>query len=244
MQNLIAAYLQDMELAWAPTTSRCRALLLRSLLGVLDGNPASLWAELSRRGMKPYSRVTTWAAVTAFWQWLLDNSHMAGENPYAAFRRKNARQFKDKYVRQTCKLSYEEMLRRIESIPHPGARAYLVELLRGGLRVSELPTLENGWVTGKGGKRREVFASRPEVDLDVSYRTLLRHAKAVGFKTHDCRKVFLTTLAEEGAPLFELMEAAGWADPGSARSYINVNRDSLKKRVRSIHGRKDRRTAA
>lgn len=237
METLITAYLEDMKLAWAPTTLRSRSLLLRSLSGVIDGDATRLWAVLEARGLGAYSRVTVWTAVTVLWQWALDGGHIpAGPNPYALFRRKYARQFKNVYQRKPCPLSLEEMLERIDSIQDPGARAYILELLRGGLRVSELPTLKDGIVTGKGGKRREVFASSPEVPFTQSERTLRRRAARAGFKLHDCRKVALTTLANDGAQLFELMEFAGWDDPGSARSYINVNRTALKKRVEAIHG--------
>jgi site-specific recombinase XerD len=230
----IAAYIADKSLSWAPSTLRNEEIRLQGLAGVLDGEPVALWNELQSRGMSKYSVVTTWTRVTDFWQFLVDSKLVEGStNEYSEFRRKNKRQFKNAYEQKTCELTFDETLQLVQSIARPESRAKALQLLNGGLRYTESLSVVDGSVIGKGSKVREVYVDNCD-GFTVSYRTFLRDLRAVGLKPHDLRKVFLTALVRDGANEFELMEAAGWSSMAPARSYINVNKDSLRARVRRI----------
>lgn len=231
-EQLITEYLNKHQLAWAPTTIKAAHDLLNKYGSSLNGNPSVLWKAMAH--LKPYSKVTVWSRVTDFWQWLIDTGHVTGPNPYKQFREENARQFKHTYQRKTPKTTFAEALARIESLK-PEHKTKALQLLQGGLRFSESFSIEDGIVTGKGGKKRECFASASHPGTDgLEYRTFLRALKKVGLKPHDLRKIFLNECVNQGADPFQLMEIAGWSNLNTAQSYIEANRTKLRLLVSKV----------
>lgn len=236
MKELITSYLDDMKLAWTPSTLRSERYRLNAVVEVLDGNPSRLWDLLESKGIKPYSRVTTWTRVTRFWDWLIEKGHRNGPNNYNGFRQRNARLFKNAYVRTSPSLSFEQANIKIGKLKDNQVRSKARELLQTGMRYSESFTLQDGRVVGKGGKSRRVFSdSSVQASYNKSYSTFRRQLAECGLKPHDLRKLFLTELVNNGANEFELREIAGWSDLNTAASYIKVNENKLKDLVRRVH---------
>ncbi len=231
MKLLIAEYLKDMELAWAASTQRSEKHRLNAVADLLNGDARALWDALEKRGMAPYARVTTWTRVCAFYDWSIENGKLTGPNPYAAFRRKYGRLFKNQYQRSVPSVVWTDAIRRIDALSDRGVREKALELVRTGMRYAEHGTYQDGQVTGKGDKRRRVFLPDGQhISSYVgSYDTFARKLARTGLKPHDLRKLFLNRMVEMGANTFELCELAGWNDLNTARSYIKANSQKLEK---------------
>ena len=227
----IDSYIQDMELRWSETTKRSERARLERWAPAIDGNPATLWAAV--RHLAPYSRTTTWTRVVAYVDWTIETGHQTGPNPYRAFRSKNFKQFKNTYQRRVPQLSFEEAVARINTLSAPGIREKALQLLYSGMRWSESLTLQDGWVIGKGGKRRRVpqRAQGVSAPLSSSYHAFYRELRKVGLKPHDLRKLALNHYVAAGANPFELAAIAGWSSINTAQSYI----ETLGVRLEQLH---------
>ncbi len=233
MKNLIDAYLDDMKLAWSPATVRSEKYRLSVVAEGLDGDPAHLWALIKDRA--PYTKVTIWIRVCAFWDWLIDKGHK-NENEYKKFREKNKRLFKNKYVRRMPKLTFKEATARINLISDIPSREKAKELIKTGMRYSESFTLQDGYVLGKGGKSRRVFYSSSKGSKDsIKYTKFWREVKKVGLKPHDLRKLCLNRLVDKGANEFELCQIAGWSNLNTAASYIRTDETKLQKLMEAVN---------
>jgi len=219
MKSLIEKYIESHALAWSPTTQASERYRLLGVQTALDGNPDTLWTAV--QALKPYSRATTWTRVVSFWDWLLSTKRMHGENPYAAFRKKNAKAFKNVYRQSIPDLTYAQAEALIETLPEPH-RQKAMDILDGGLRYAESATYNQGLVVGKGGKVRRAYLEKEPTKYDKSYHTFRRALAKIGLKPHDLRKICLNELVAAGANPFELCEAAGWSDVKTAASYIKA----------------------
>lgn len=174
---------------------------------------------MDSRGIKPYSRVTIWTRIVQLVDWIGVNP-----NPYKIWRTKNARLFKNAYVRRQPDTTFEEAERRLRTLPADVQRRGL-EILYSGMRYSESATHKDGQVVGKGGLARDVLV--PDVagpEYRKAYTTFVRHLRTVGLKPHDLRKLALTQLVELGANEFELCKIAGWTSLAPALSYIKATK--------------------
>ncbi len=236
MKSALHDYLDSMKLAWAPSTLQSEGARLSAVEHVLDGDPDHLWQHMEKNEMKPYARLTTWIRVSHYWDHLIQKN-LQPNNPYRAFKAKNARLFRHTYTPKKPEMTYEDAKARIHQIKDPSIRRRAFEIIGSGTRWTESCTHSNGSVRGKGSKDRPVYV--PEVSGPAfvgTYQTFRRALASVGLKPHDLRKLFLTKLVEMGANEFELMEAAGWTSLAPAKSYINVNRDALKARIKKLQG--------
>lgn len=226
MKSIIQKYIQDKKLAWAPSTLQSEAHRLNAVADVLDGDAARLWTALETLG--PYSRLTTWSRVCDFMDWAHSEGLIENAGSYRAFRKKNAKQFKNVYTPKTPSFTFEEATRRIDTLA-PSIRAKALQLLNGGLRYTESFTLKGGKVVGKGGKNREVFTE--EASYSGSYRTFLRALHSVGLTPHMLRKICATRLAREGLREADLCKVFGWSSFKTASSYIAPLQDEALKEV-------------
>lgn len=219
---MINAYIKSKEHAWAESTKRSELYRLTSLEKVIDGNPLTLWNHIEKT-YKPYTRSTIWTRVTEYW----DFSHK-GSNPYRAWRKTNAKQFKNVYEKKTPKISYEEATEKIDKLPIKEDRVKALQLLKGGLRWSESFTInEEGYVKGKGSKVRKVFVY--STTYSRNYTTFYNALNSVGLKPHDLRKIKATELLKQGMSINDLCHVMGWEDMKTAMSYISASKeDELK----------------
>lgn len=224
-EDLITQYVDEHENAWSPRTAVSTFYSLRGAAKYLDGRPETLWNHLVQV-QQAYTRCTTWARVVKFWDWKLEKElgHGKGKNNYREFRRVNARSFKNTYERKPAQLTFKETEHRLRNLPDPAIRKKALELLHTGMRYAESFTLENGRITGKGGKRRDVY-NMPHVDgpkFQRSYQTFWRHLKRyAGITPHMLRKVVATHLARsKKLDAIDMCEVFGWTNMNTAMSYI------------------------
>lgn len=218
MTHKISKYIESQKYAWSEAT---KAKVLSDLLRYsqhINGNAEELWEAISH--LSPYSRVTLWTRVSSYWDFL-----KPGRNPYKIWRKKNARQFKNAYKRKTPEVTYEAAKKAINQISDIEVRNKAMQLLVGGLRWSESFTItEQGYCTGKGGKRRKVFVPSVKYTKSKShFEKCLK--KTLNITPHDLRKIRMTDLARQGLPPEDLCKIAGWSNFNTAVSYLAPTKD-------------------
>lgn len=225
MDKLISQYLKDHEKSWSQSSLKSEASRLSSLAPALDGNPETLWAHLEAKGLGKYTRVTYWTRASDFWAWLIRKGHKQGPNPYENWREEHGRLFKHTYQRRQPDVTYSEARARIETISDINVRQACQLLLDGGLRVSELRSVDSeGFVTGKGGKRRKLY-SDIRLSSTPSYSTVRRALHLLGLKPHDLRKIRATDLRRRGLQDEDLCKVFGWEDFNTAKAYLAPLKD-------------------
>ena len=235
MDNLIQLYIDSKRYAWSATTVRSESYRLKSVAKLLNGDANLLWESIQH--LKVYARLTLWTRVTQYFEWLIEEGHINGPNPYKKWRQKNAKQFKNAYTKNVPTVTFEEAVQRISTIRREDIRRRAFELLGSGLRYSEAGKSSNGQVVGKGNKTRNIY--KPEVagpDYQKSYETFRRELSRVGLKPHDLRKLALSRLVELGANEFELCEIAGWSNINTASSYIKTNQSKVRGLMERLQG--------
>lgn len=246
MKELIKAYIDDKRHAWSATTKRSEHARLNAIAAVLTLPPSKLWGRLSH--LNPYSRVTAWTRVCTFYDWLIENNHVDFPfNPYRAWRKVNAKQFKHVYRRKLPKIDYKEAKRRIENdILDREIRQKALELLSNGTRYSESNTTtsanqrwpdDSSTVIGKGGKERRVYGQKSQEAeaFQKSYSTVLRALKGIGLTPHMLRKIFATHLARSGFKEADLCHVMGWTSFETARSYIApMEEDEIASKIKEL----------
>jgi integrase len=219
MNRLIEQYISSRKNAWAATTLKSEKARLLKLSSAIDGNPQHLYDTVQQ--LKPYTRCTVWTRVSDFWQWLMDNGHKDGPNPYSKYRKDNARLFRNAYKKEVLQVSYDEAVKAILTLP-VSVQSKAMEMLGSAQRWCE--AVQSGpEVIGKGGKVRTNLVDSP-AQFDKSYTTFYRSLKSVGLKPHTLRKLALTRAVQNGANEFDLMQIAGWASIAPAASYIQPKR--------------------
>lgn len=234
MKTLIKQYICDMTLSWAPSTLKSEEARLRRVGPFLHLDPRLVWEKLSH--LKPYSRVTTWTRITAFYEWCIEEGKLEGPNQFKRFRRKRAKLFKHCYERKPSQVSAAEIRERLKTLPrHVEQKA--LQLLGSGLRWSESLTLKDGFVIGKGGKKRKVFGGNVSMGVQygdlvsTNYGRLVRCLRKIGLKPHDLRKAFAQSLVEKGLNEFDLCHVMGWESLETAKSYVRAKKDEELQRL-------------
>lgn len=227
IKELIERYIESKKRSWSESTSKSERYRLSALAPYLTGEPSVLWDHIHST-LAPYSRVTAYIRATAFWQWCLTGGYLekdSNENRYQTFRQENKKLFKNSYERKKAPCSFEEAKKRLGKIEDAAVRLKATSLLMHGLRYSELGTVEDGSLYGKGDKRRRLYGLDVPAELlvevkKVSYSTLNKALSDVGLKPHDLRKIFATRLVERGINHFDLCEVMGWSSIQTATCYI------------------------
>lgn len=215
MKELIPAYLEAKESAWAVSTWKSEKARLNSLAGSLHLSPLGLYKKLEKQGMKPYSIKTAFMRV-------IDLEAFAGLEPkFREFLRTHKNRFKYAYQREEVIITFEEARARIAGLAEP-YRSMATGLLTTGLRLSEAYAVKDGKVIGKGGKPRKIFGT---IGKTAPKSTFARKLKAIGLKPHTLRKLCATRLAEKGASAADLCKVFGWSDIRIAYQYLQGKSD-------------------
>jgi integrase len=136
--------------------------------------------------------------------------------------KKHANKFKHAYQKKELEVTFEDAARKIESLGGP-AKRFAQDLLRTGLRISEIDSVVADRVVGKGGKVRKIFG---EVGKPTCSKSELRRALSkIGLRPHDLRKLFATKLAESGASPADLCKVMGWSDIKTSFVYLQSRDD-------------------
>lgn len=225
--QLVKQYVSSRSLAWSTTTVKSESARLANLAPYIDGNPDRLYSRLASE-CKPYTMVTAWTRVVAFYDYLLAVGAVQGHNPYRTFRITNSRLFKNKYQTKTVNKSFAEVKTIVESMPDGPARRICSALLFGGLRLHEVNKRTTLGVEGKGGKIRPYFG--PDIgaplytqsDMSSARSALKRH----GLTPHDLRRLCATELVSKGLKEADLLKVMGWSSILTAKSYLQPKRDA------------------
>jgi integrase len=170
--------------------------------------------------------------VGAFVDWTITNGFASGPNAFKAWCGEHARLFKNSYNREITTMSLAEAQSKIAQIKDENTRKFASFMLLNGLRWVDAYHAQEGYVLGKGGKRRRLYSPPPPIR--VSYASIYRALKAVGLKPHDLRKIFLNRALEKGAQIHEVKELAGWSSITTADSYVRANDGRLAQIVREV----------
>jgi hypothetical protein len=156
--------------------------------------------------------------------WAFDQGKIKSK-PYAEFYKRHKNKFKHAYKRSSLEVTLEEARNKIDQMPSPFKEAAMT-LLENGLRISELKTVSNGEIRGKGGKIRKIYG-KIYGGLDVSVSTLSAQLKAVGLRAHTLRKLRATQIAERGAGAQDLCHIFGWSSITTAYHYLSPKQDEF-----------------
>lgn len=233
----IEEYLVDHTNAWSKTTHRDRTSLFKALLDRVgkQTKPKDILQTLNSH-YKPYSVQTIWMIMSHYYGWLIDTNKKRGENVFTKYRRRNAMLFKNKYTRKPVAVDFDEAARRIQHLEDGDVVRAAERMLRSGLRISELNTIQDGVVIGKGGRSRRYFGS-DESNIDRSNSTIRAKLAEVGLKPHDLRKLFATKLAQGGFRPEDLMEVMGHSSYQTTLIYTQPQKDeALKKEISALVG--------
>lgn len=228
MKAAYQQYVSDKSGVWSEASLRSESQRLNRYFDHIDGDAPRLWAAI--QDLSGYSRVTYWTRVSNFWDWGIESAGFASPNPYAEFKKKNPRPFRGQYKRQPCNIPFDILMANIKKEENVALRNKMIQLLEGGLRITESHTLKDGEVLGKGGKVRKVYV--PQIDGPMAgpdqYSSLLRACKKLGIKgPHKLRSARLSDMAAGGATMFDLMKFAGWSSPSVAQSYIEARDEKV-----------------
>lgn len=236
MNNLIQAYVSAHTQAWSASALRTEPAKLRAMVTALTGEPQALWAFLDQGNYGRYTRVTYWSRVVNFWDWMIDQGHKEGPNPYKSWRRMNARLFKHTYERRQPDISYGEAKRRIDTIGDREIREACQFLLEGATRYCELATHnpEERTVIGKGGKLRKIYTELVP-RYQGGYHRIYRALRSIGLKPHDLRKLGVSKFRDAGLREEDLCEVMGWESFETARSYLKPkSQDEIERLIKAV----------
>lgn len=223
MRSTINNYLNYYSTAWSPTTLKSEASRLRSV-EFFNKPPDQLYDECVKLGMKPYSIKTLFVRISHFENWAKKHQQNYTLMGYASFVKRHANKFKYVYKREDVALTYDEAADKIKLIKNPEAKRLAGVLLRTGLRISELWSVDGKDVVGKGGKSRPIFESfeKPKISKETLYREL----KKVNLKPHTLRKLLATKVARNGARPEDLCRIFGWSNIQTAFIYLQPSQDN------------------
>jgi integrase len=210
LSQSIDLYLEDHKTAWAPSTLRSETARLRAIRAVIDQGPSSLHEHCLAKGQKPYAVKTLFIRVCCLEAWVGQGTE------YREWFKKHANRFKHAYVKKEVELSYDEAVRHIQAMPEP-YRTQALQMLKTGVRISEVATAKDGMVIGKGARPRKIFGT---IELSAPQSTFRAKLKAVGLSPHMLRKLCATKLASKGATPADLCAVFGWSSIQTAFYYL------------------------
>lgn len=230
-QEHVNKYIDSKSLSWSPSTLKSeRARLVRALPNLSASlAPEELYKLLKNSGnYGDYTIKTTFIRIRQFLKEvsLTEPDESAAHQLYESYDRfvtTHQRLFKYAYNKERLNITFNEALKRVQTIKNLETRAKAIQLLTSGMRFTESITLQNSEVVGKGGKRRIVYGAA-ELTNEVSYKTLYTALKKIGLKPHTLRKLAAQRLIEKGADISELMEIMGWSDITTAGIYLQSAR--------------------
>ena len=224
MEEAVQQYLWSKQNAWSKSTLKSERARIMSTVPLDIPVDAFAVEHVKEKlpSLAPYTRNTLWIRIVDLVEWLIQRNYIQGPNYFKIWQQDNRQLFKYNYERKTPSISYSEALTRIETITDEQDYKKAVQLLTGGLRWAESFTVtEDGWITGKGNKTRQVFVKPVEYHKSYNYfrKTLQQNT---GLKPHDLRKIKATELVRRGANLFQLCYFMGWSNTNTGLSYINA----------------------
>lgn len=212
----VKEYLEDYQNAWAKSTVKAESAKLNKYGHLAEQDPSKSFDLLSAE-LKPYTIKTLFIRLSHYKQWRVDKG-LDEVNTYKEFMRKHANKFKHVYDRKPVTVDYQTALSRIRSLSDQDVRETAEYMLKSGLRISEVYKAKDGYVVGKGGKKRPVFVDPPKT---LASQSRVRDSlSSIGLKPHDLRKLCATRLVEKGADAATLCHVMGWSNIETAYRYL------------------------
>jgi len=225
MKKLIDQYLESKKLAWEESTLLSEAKRLNAHINGIAVGPERYFQELSQK-LKPYTIKTVFIRLSHFEQWAADQGLLGFAPRFGAFMRTNRNLFKSVYHKEELDVSFTEAKRLILGIKDELLKAKALQLLCTGARWSESFTLDaQGYVVGKGRKRRKLF-NATQVNWPYTYQHFITRLKdETGLKPHSLRKLFATNLVDQGVKEADLLKIMGWSSIVTASSYLQSKKE-------------------
>lgn len=220
MNAWIEEYLKDHESAWARTTLLSEKARLMKVAHLLGGTPAEIHKSLQSARKKPYTIKTTFIRLVAMETWALETGRSTSTE-FRLYMKKHRNKFKHAYQKEEIRITEQEARERLSKLTGP-ARDMAVGMLNSGVRLSEVYTLKDDVVIGKGGKPRKIFA---RIESVAPRSELCRQLKAVGLKSHTLRKLCATKMVDNGASAADLCKVFGWSSIQTAYQYLQAKDD-------------------
>jgi hypothetical protein len=221
LSEYVDPYLKDHETAWAPSTRASETSRLRRTLFLIDKGPGALFEHVVAEGYKPYAIKTLFIRICRLEAWVNKSAE------YRTWYKKHSNRFKHAYVKRELNLTYSEVGVRVARLAEP-YRTQALEMLKTGLRISEVPKARDGMVIGKGDKPRKVFG---RITVSAPKSTFQAKLKAVGLTPHMLRKLCATKLAEKGATPADLCAVFGWSSITTAYQYLQPQSEERLQRL-------------
>lgn len=222
LREQVDNYVESKKFAWSQATVRSERSRLMALVDLVDVEPSAVYTKLKER-YKPYTTKTQFIRLGEFYNWLIKQGLRGPANPFKNFLEEYRNLFKHVYEKERLNVTYQEATQLIDRLECRESKEKAKALLTSGLRWAESRTQADGWVLGKGGKRRRVYG--PSVEYRLSYSTFRSRLAAIGLKPHTLRKLAATRLAEAGARPQDLMEVFGWSSMETAGKYLQAQRE-------------------
>jgi integrase len=182
-----------------------------------------MYNELCQQGRKLYGIKTALIRLASVEAWA--TSHGRGASfGYQDFLHRHRNRLKHAYLKEEIKVTYDEAFTRIQGL-EDGCREAALTLLENGLRISELTSIRDGFVVGKGGKRRKIYGKIYTGKSLPSISHLSAKLRAVGLKPHTLRKLCATRVADRGATAADLCQIFGWSKLDTAYYYLQAKGD-------------------
>jgi integrase len=220
MKHLIDSYIESKKNAWSPTTIKSERSRLIGL--VRSGESATeLLNRLKAEGQKLHSIKKGFMRMSQFQAEMFPTE----PNVYASFLKQNRRLFLNSYQRVAVATTFAEAKERIGTIKDEKLRLHCLAILHSGLRIAEANAVKDGYVVGKGNKRRRVY-NTDGLDTSIHRDRVARALKRLGLKPHDLRKLFATELAQKGMDAPTLCAIMGWSNIETAYLYLQPLQES------------------
>ena len=214
---MIDAYLKYHEFSWAPATLRAAGYTLGRYMNPPPQYAEQLWKDLEH--LAPYARNTAWIRCAHYYEWLIENRTVHGENQFKAFAKKHKRLFRGAYRPEKLTVTFQEAEKLVASLPDGDIRRTALRMLYGAQRWSDT-ACGDGLVVGKGNKVRQDYSPETLRGPSAAYSRVYKALKALGLKPHTLRKLALNKMVDKGATVADLMEVAGWSSMSTAASYL------------------------
>jgi integrase len=218
--NQVEKYLASKKNAWSPSTFKSERSRLKKLAALVNKPPQAAFDQLTAT-CDSYTVKTSFIRLGEFYSFVFPTK----ANPFKIFMKDNANYFKRAYQSKPVPCSFEEVTQKIVAITNEAVREKARQLLLSGMRWTESHTVdEHGYVTGKGGKRRRVYAAK--VGASVSYYAVYKELKQHGITPHMLRKLFATKLGDnKDVTPQDLCKLMGWEDISTAYRYLQPKAD-------------------
>lgn len=219
MKKLIDQYIKSKKNAWSPATIRSERSRLKNL--VRSGETATeLLDRLKAGGNNMNSIKTAFIRMSRFQAEMFPSE----PNQYAEFLKQNRRLFVNSYQRVAVADGFSEIKDKLSAIKNETLRMHCLAILQSGLRIAEANKVKDGYVVGKGAKRRRVY-NTAGIDVTIHRDRVARALRKLGLKPHDLRKAFATECARKGMDAPTLCAVMGWSSIETAFYYLEPNKE-------------------